>query len=231
MIEAVHLQRLSFRPKRVNTVLLAESHVFTSSADLGLHVHGAEDPLGVFTRFVYCLGYGETHLLNRKPRRRNSGTTDYWKIFFSLTHKPDRDGAWDYSRILKSNEDDGGRIAEKRRTLERLKKRRIWLLDASPLAIASAGHTRTRPKAGSVQSALIIGYSGYTRWLIKKAKPKRILIIGTGVDGAIGRAVRQDFPKAIVKSVPQPNSLRGKSIQKKRLLRKIYRFVSQAQSP
>ncbi|MDQ6666242.1 MAG: hypothetical protein M3Z23_17830, partial [Acidobacteriota bacterium] len=36
-----------------------------------------------FVRLVYCLGYGESHLLDEPIEARNSGTPQFWKIFYS----------------------------------------------------------------------------------------------------------------------------------------------------
>ena len=83
IVKMVHDYRLYFKPEKVKTVLLAESHVYTSDDDFQSEL--PSDYLSgypkKYVRFVYCLGYGENELLN-KPVPKNSGTPEFWKIFY-----------------------------------------------------------------------------------------------------------------------------------------------------
>lgn len=80
-----------WRPHRVRVVLLAESHVYTTLEELGRTI---SVPISVpvdlppgFVRLVYCLGYGENHLLSCPiTTPANTGTPQFWKIFYSCVH-------------------------------------------------------------------------------------------------------------------------------------------------
>ncbi len=74
-----------WRPRKVvRIVLLAESHVYTTTGELGYRLQALpalppDLPRG-FVRLVYCLGYGENRLLDRPVTgTRNTGTPQYWK--------------------------------------------------------------------------------------------------------------------------------------------------------
>ena len=83
--------RRYWRPARVKVVLLAESHVYTTSEELARTISlpasaPADLPRG-FVRLVYCLGYGENRLLSRSIESpANSGTPQFWKIFYSCVN-------------------------------------------------------------------------------------------------------------------------------------------------
>lgn len=84
-----------WRPTNVRVVLLAESHVFTGAPDLERRVvrlPGA--PSGIptsFVRLVYCLGYGENDILDRRiAEPPNAGTPQFWRIFASCVEGPQR---------------------------------------------------------------------------------------------------------------------------------------------
>ena len=79
----------------MRVVLLAESHVFTGAADLErciVRLPGA--PAGIptgFVRLVYCLGYGENDILDRRiSEPPNTGTPQFWRIFASCVGGPPR---------------------------------------------------------------------------------------------------------------------------------------------
>ena len=127
-----------WKPKETNVLLLAESHVYTSDCDfeafcskIKLNEFIKNYPLR-FVRLVYCLGYGEPDLLNQKLDD-NSGTTQFWKILSSCIAKDDKDLG--FSRILQGNSSFFGRVRNKVNILHELKRRGIWLIDASIVGI------------------------------------------------------------------------------------------------
>ena len=78
--------RQYWRPERVKVVLLAESHVYTTPDELtrtiSLPPSAPGWPASWVFRLVYCLGYGESRLLNQQiVSPANTGTPQFWKIF------------------------------------------------------------------------------------------------------------------------------------------------------
>jgi len=104
---AVEQHRWAWKPQNVRVLLVAESHVYTSAEDSALHVRTellperARHAPREFVRLVYCLGYGETWLLDSRPRQSNAGTWQFWNIFGRLTGngrqptRPNASGAHD----------------------------------------------------------------------------------------------------------------------------------------
>src|SRR5260370_25077907 len=88
---AVEVERhqWAWRPSKVRFLLVAESHVFTDDDDLRVRIRREVLPRRLrhrpdtFVRLVYCLGYGENNLLNKRPES-NPGTRQYWNIFGRL---------------------------------------------------------------------------------------------------------------------------------------------------
>ncbi len=80
--------RLAWLPGRVRVLLLAESHIATSAADLAWRV---ALPPGLdwpgprrFVRHIYCAGYGEPELVQGPPEARaplpRGGTPLFWRL-------------------------------------------------------------------------------------------------------------------------------------------------------
>lgn len=92
MLPCAEEHRAYWRPERVRVVLLAVSHAYTSVPELERRIilagmPGNDLPRG-FVRLVYCLGYGENELLDRPIiEPKNSGTPQYWKLFFSCVNQ------------------------------------------------------------------------------------------------------------------------------------------------
>jgi len=86
VVKTVHDLREFWKPKNVKVILLAESHVYTKDDEwkilLNLDSSLPENYPNHFVRFIYCLGYGENHLLGN-PVMKNFGTPQYWQIFYS----------------------------------------------------------------------------------------------------------------------------------------------------
>src|SRR5918994_6736969 len=83
--------RQAWRPERLRVLLLAESHIATSAAELACRVAlppGIDwpGPRG-FVRHIYCAGYGEPDLIERPPPPLPSeallprgGTPQFWRF-------------------------------------------------------------------------------------------------------------------------------------------------------
>ena len=138
-ITKLEQHRWFWRPKRPRLILIAESHVYTSDADLGVTINQSEIaplirpgqplPPSEYVGLVYCLGYGETKLLfNRHAEFSTRSTWQFWDLFGRVagTGKQPRASAGTSFRE---------RLEWKIGTLTRLRKIGVWLLDASADAI------------------------------------------------------------------------------------------------
>ena len=184
VVKTVHDLREFWKPKNVKVILLAESHVYTkddeweillkpdSSLTKNCHNH--------FVRFVYCLGYGEDHLLSN-PVRKNSGTFQYWEIFYSCLNNV-RLNNHDFSFILKTGTKDKNiRIRNKIDLLNSLKEHGIWLVDASIVGINNEKKLVNRKKI------IELCWNNYIGDLIRSVKPQHIIIIGKTVADVLER--------------------------------------------
>jgi hypothetical protein len=138
-LEELELHRWFWRPDQPRVVLIAESHVLTTASDLALTMRNdavhqsagtAESwPRPTFVRLVYCLGYGETRLLESTPLGfSNRGTPDFWLLFARILEDVPAPTRMEYPSL-------DARLRAKWRILERLRECGIWLLDASVHAI------------------------------------------------------------------------------------------------
>lgn len=204
VLQCAEEHRACWRPERVRVVLLAESHVYTELSELERRVilpsFIRNDVPQRFVRLVYCLGYGENNLLDRPIfDPRNSGTPQFWKIFYSCLNYVHANE--DFAPIL-SRTPFPERIWNKVSLLQRLKEAGVWLVDASLAAL----YIPKRPKPSSVlvEAALRTSWDVYVGQIVKNANPSRIVCIGRGVARSLGdRLDRLGVP--IVK-VPQPNA-------------------------
>ena len=123
---AVEEYRWFWKPKNVKFVLVAESHVRTSAEELKVSIiperlastYPANGPLG-FVKLVYCLGYGESNILDFPNKiRNNPGTKQYIDLFADLIG-------------LKHQRNYVTRVKYSTNVLNTVKKQGIWLLDAS----------------------------------------------------------------------------------------------------
>jgi len=139
---AVEAHRWAWRPAVPRVLLIAESHVYTSPQDIALHMRPgllppeAHHAPTAYVRLVYCLGYGESMILDR-PVENNRGTPQFWNIFGRLA------GTGRQPTTLQASWQE--RIAWKVRTLLELQARGVWLLDASLHGIYAPGAVRVPP--------------------------------------------------------------------------------------
>ena len=179
--------RSYWRPEESRVVLLAESHVFTDSAELRrtlLPFPGlpADAPRG-FVRLVYSLGYGENDQLDQPILSpRNSGTPQYWKIFQSCLRSmgvTTNYGAIQVSHTPASVE----RLQNKLTVLRQLRERGIWLVDASIAALYLPAQPKPAPRVR--EAVLQASWDAYTKFSVEQAAPSGVLCIGVGVARAL----------------------------------------------
>lgn len=198
--------RAYWRPEHVRVVLLAESHVFTTPQELALTIASPPTappdlPRG-FVRLVYCLGYGENHLLNRPIQVPiNSGTPQFWKILYSCAN-PISSNA-DFAPIQTSTTSSAERVANKIALLLRLRDLGVWLLDASPAALYAPG--RPKPSAATLAKCIRIGWDFHVRYAVERAAPSHIVCVGLGVGEVLASRLSM-LGGADVTVIPQPNA-------------------------
>lgn len=211
VVKQVEEYRQFWKPKEINVVLLAESHVYTDKQEytilynkLSLNKIIPNYPLH-FVRFVYCLGYGENELLNR-PLKKNTGTPQYWKIFTSCVAENECDLG--FHKVLKSRKNGTPsfrqRIANKVNILRNMQEKGVWLLDASIVGLYGRGRKNLMNMKGIIE----ICWKNHLTNIILESNPKHIIIIGKGVSSILGPKLRKlDFSFT---PIPQPQA-RGNS--------------------
>ncbi len=198
--------RQYWRPSDVKVVLLAESHVFTGSDETGIRVQHPdsidESIPDSFVKLVYCLGYGENELLSQQIKS-NSGTPQFWEIFYSCLHRVESNS--DFAPILIGGTPSlVNRVRRKLELLHDLKDQGIWLLDASLAAL----YPKMRLPNGMYQKCLQKSWP-YVSEMITAAKPERIIVIGKTVWRTFLR--HQTFPSGIPCFLqPQPQARMAK---------------------
>ena len=187
-VELVERYRRFWRPEIVRTLLLAESHVFTTDSDRTINIPKIPDLNGYpekYAKFVYCLGYGERNLTNNHTHPKRDGTPQFWKIFYSCDN--DIDGNSDFHPILAAT-DYQKRLRNKIELLKNLKKRGVWLVDSSIVALYDSGK---KPEHKLMLSTIRTSWSGYTSHVIKESNPEHVIIIGKGVASTIEDELRK----------------------------------------
>jgi len=178
--QLVEKYRQYWKPDKVNVILLAESHVFTSTSDLKYKLKEVDELEGYpdqYAKFVYCIAYGEQSITvgNHHPSK-SDGTPQFWKIFYSCVNKIDSNRS--FNPILKSKTTTSERLENKVDLLLTLKAKGVWLVDASIVALYNNGK---KPDSKTFNEVIQTSWSGYTKNLIKEANPKHIIIVGKGV--------------------------------------------------
>lgn len=198
--EVVERLRSDWRPPRVRVVLLAESHVWTSPDEAARRVRQPDGVETGFARFVYCLGYGEPELVVPSGvSEKRGGTPQYWRLFHDAVCEPVASAA----ELWPRNAAD--RVLAKLQLLNELKLAGIWLVDASVTALYQPG--RKKLVTGSKYKRLLQAcWEAHVGGVIDGCSASAILIVGQGVDDAIGDLVRQAAHQAKVAVVNQPNA-------------------------
>ena len=193
--EEVERLRLAWRPSCVRVVMLAEFHVRTSEPETKSRVQQPDGIETGFARFVYCLGYGEPSLVVPSVSP-NHGTWQYWRLFHDAVHGPEVSSA-EISGKAKPSE----RILAKLRLLNELKLAGVWLVDASIIALYP------RPVSGNdYKNVLQACWEAHVGDVIAGCSASAVLIVGKGVEEAVGDLVKRAAPQAEVAVVSQPNA-------------------------
>lgn len=204
-IKLIEEYRQYWRPSnKINVILLAESHVFTTDMDRQFRLNPIDslpDYPKQYAKFVYCLAYGEDSLTvgNNHPATRD-GTPQFWKILFSCVNQIESNES--FARISKSGTpDDEQRILNKIELLKSLRDRGVWLVDASVMALYDSG---IKPPTRVMRQAITASWLGYTQNVIQEANPDHIIVIGRGVAETVEPYLRALGKKYTV--IPQPQA-------------------------
>jgi len=248
--EVVELARKYYnywRPKETKVILLAESHAFTTK-ERAFQGPGLDEsilpeykgPRG-FLSLVYSLGYGENEALTGQAvDKSNKGTPQFWTLFAACSRGVDHVAATNNTKtkcaspfaadLLKG----GGlpveeRLKAKLEVLEDLKRRGIWLLDASIFGwFISQPQTYTRSSVSNeVQRkpksrpplelkapSLVLSWELFTKHLVRhvadEGNLKLLIPIGMEVEAALTRnrleeAVKGKSQARVTDTFPAPN--------------------------
>ncbi len=208
-----------WKPPAVRTMLLAESHVYTTESENSFRIDYPKElnqynlPQN-FVRLVYCLAYGEQLL---SPQTiKNTGTWQYWKIFAACASDTPK---IDYSPVLKCNNySEQKRILDKFSILLKLKEKGVWLVDCSSVALYGRAGKRTSKQKRDI---LRICWETYIRSLIEETKPKFVLIIGKRV----GKIVESDLIRMGIPTMVQPQPQARLSSEKQAQVLQIYQQI------
>lgn len=171
----------------MRVILLAESHVWTHAGEtrhlVDLSHFGQPDIPKSFVRLVYCLGYGENDVVS-PPLERNSGTWQYWKLFWACVNDPGKSEAHAAGPLLKSQTSLHERIRNKITLLTELRARGIWLLDASLIALYGDGK---KPQLKTIRGAIEASWNHHLKATILAANPTAIVVVGKAVFDTLGQ--------------------------------------------
>ena len=209
-VRLVHDYRMAFKPKKVKTLLLAESHVYTTPSERNTR-NKLKDILpnypDGFVRFVYCLSYGESYTLESKLIDKNSGTPQFWKLFNTSIS-----GKYKITNIGSKQ-----RLVNKIRLLMDMMDKGVWLMDAS---IVGLYNKKLKPNYSDYENILKESFKNYVLPIINNENPKRIVVIGKAVYDTIktiADLVDPGFSKRNIVWIHQPNA-RLKDQNKRRTL-------------
>jgi len=201
VVKQVEEYRRFWKPKKTNVVLLAESHVYTDEKDFeilcdkeSLHSIIPNYPIR-FVRLVYCLGYGENELLDKvRTDKKNTGTPQYWKIFSSCVAETEEDLG--FRRILKTGTPSFySRLRNKVSVLRKMKRRGVWLLDASIVGLYGSGKKDYKV----TERVLEICWRNVITETIEDSNPKHLIVVGKGVGDILSRKLHKlNIPFSLV---------------------------------
>lgn len=190
VVEAVEHHRRFWRPDKTRVLLLGESHVFTQPGEvrpiewMGTYAHISCSDQSIsslpdqFVRFVYCLAYGENEaLLDFSKTGKNFGTPQYWKLFYSCCNAIA--GPENFAPTLKTRTHTYDRLTSKLSLLLELKRRGVWLMDASIIGLYNP--LAKRPPSAAFDFVLRCCWRYYVGRMILKSAPRHIVVIGKGV--------------------------------------------------
>ncbi len=198
-VELVEKYRQFWKPKDVKVILLAESHVFTTLEEIEIElpdIDTLEYYPKQYSKFVYCLAYGEKNLTKNSSHPKRDGTPQFWKIFYSCVNDIKSNECF---RTIQSSTHFDERIKNKIDILNKMKDLGIWLVDTSIVALYDNGK---KPK--NMPEIIAKSWEGYTKNIILNAKPNHIIVIGKGVAQTIEKSLIQNNISYTV--IAQPNA-------------------------
>jgi hypothetical protein len=200
VVSAVDEHRQHWRPRQVQVLLLAESHVYTDDA-VTLNYDDFPELKSLpnkYVRLVYCLGYGEKSLVDGKLTH-NRGTPQFWKILSTCADAPKK-------KVLKTGEpEDTLRIRNKVEVLKKLRRSGVWLQDASIVALYRKG---VKPTTGLREKIISECWTRYILPQIRSEKPQpRVIVIGEHVYRILSRQTQSEV---ITGWIRQPQGCRRK---------------------
>lgn len=200
-VELVSYYRQYWKPDNVRIILLAESHVFTSDDDRRitlLQLPDLPEYPTEYAKFVYCLAYGERHLTENVNHPANDGTPQYWKLFYSCIHRIVGDD--DFHSVL-SVTPYPERLNNKIELLKTMKRKGIWLVDASIVALYGNGRLYDET---TDEQIIRTSWACYVGEVVRFAKPEHIICIGKGVARVLENGIRKTVNSYTV--MAQPNA-------------------------
>jgi len=218
VIRAAETHRQFWKPEVVRTLLIAESHVFTSgvirmcepridelSTASGVDLKGLPRE---YVRVIYCLASGENWLLTNKEAK-NASVWQFWDIFSTLAN----DRPQLIRRCSKCRRVEGAemcvipnaleRLTHRVKTLVKLREKGVWLIDASAHALYGLD---CRPH--NVDHHLT-WWKYFGSELVTRLKPQAVVFVGLGVQRALGVEVSEacsSIGNDRIRVVPQPNA-------------------------
>ena len=169
VVKLVNDYRLYWKPRRVKTILLAESHVYTHDAETEnrhrLNLPGYPDR---YVRFVYNLSYGQQQPLEY-PVSNNKGTPQFWKLF--------NEAVGGSFRVI-NNRDQADKLAQKIELLCCMREQGIWLLDCS---IVGLYHNGEKPLPNEMRDILFASWQHYGKAVVEQEQPENIVVIGSTI--------------------------------------------------
>jgi len=211
--------RSAFRPTRIRTLLVAESHVAEQPDDVRVRVAIPESlishkrlPNG-FCRLVYCLGYGESKLCDPEPIS-NPGTWQFWDLLGAIASLVDMSLNARCPRRREAGLEE--RLAWKCRVLSVLRDKGVWLVDASVLGLYGKGRRLVR---GSRYRQLVRESFEMFVWPEVVRDHPDVWVIGQGVGKALS-SLDMIAPTRVI-SQPQDRDVKRYRRELQRMAREI----------
>lgn len=229
VVEQVEQYRQWWKPSKATVFLLGESHIATSEEDSKLECNRQDQNKLIpnyptrYVRAIYCLGYGESDILNRNAGN-NSGTFQFWQIFSSCIAKDCN--SLGFEKILKGDTPNFfERLRNKVSILKEMQRRGIWLMDASIIGIYGNEENHGWKMDKDLKNRIIIScWDAYILNQIVESQPKHIIVIGKGVEKILKNSL--DSLRIPYTSLPQPQGNRGDRQQQLETYREYQRICS-----
>lgn len=179
VVKLVNDYRLYWKPQRVKTILLAESHVFTNELETTIkHNINLPDYPNNYVRFVYNLAYGQSDALTESVTN-NGGTPQYWKLFNEI--------AGNKFRVV-NNQNPKDKLKQKIQLLKYLKDSGVWLLDCSIVGLYQNGQ---KPLINDMNDILFTSYLNYCKPVLLEEHPENVLVVGKSIFNLLQPELKQ----------------------------------------